>query len=143
MFKYKVLLACLSALVMHSAVAQTLAEKQIYAQQEKYLAEEAAYLNKSCQSDIKVSMDWSNFKKAELTERDAAGICKEALLGAVRVCESSSEGMKAVQDNIKSVVCSRATPRNIELKAGVLNFGIDYNAVNDIDAVNDYLMNTL
>ena len=55
----------------------------------------------------------------------------------------SPDGLKAVQNSVKSVMCLKASPRRVELKNGQLIFGIDYNAANNEEAVRTFLKNNI
>ena len=134
---------CAMFLAVQPAQAETLAEKERHATEEKAMASSLENVKKQCQADISLAWDWSGFTKEELEDRGAATFCAAPFTALADICSSSADGLKAVQSSVKKVTCKRATPRRIELKDGELTFGIDYNAPNNEDAVRDYLNNAI
>ena len=125
------------------AFAQTLAEKEKYATEEKAMVRSVENTAKQCKTEIKVKFDWSSFKKEDLGKYSPSGYCDNVFSALNSVCTGSDDGLKAVQGNVKSVTCKQASPRSLSLKNGELIFGIDYKAANDYDAVVEFLKNNL
>ena len=99
--------------------------------------------NKSCQSSLTATFDWSAVPSAdELAKYSPEGYCNAALEGIQRVC-SDQLGKDAVQKQIKKVTCGFATSRQVELKDGTLDYKINFNSANDADYVFEYLQNQL
>ena len=99
--------------------------------------------NKTCQSSLTATFDWSAVPSAEeLAKYSPEGYCSAALEGIQRVC-SDELGKDAVRKQIKKVTCGFATSRQIELKDGTLDYKINFNSVNDADYVFEYLQNQL
>lgn len=144
MFKTRIVVACLSVLFLHTAAAQTLAEKQLHQKQEENLAPDVKRLHANCGVDIAVSFDFSNFTKEELEKYSAYSLCQEAVRGVNQICLNSDIGKQAVQENVKSIVCSRTTPKMMELKEGTLTYGIEYEVqANTARDVQTYLENNM
>jgi hypothetical protein len=125
------------------AFAQSLAEKERYAAQEKSMESSIEETAKQCKTTIKVKFDWPSFKKEDVLSRSNSGFCENVFTALNQVCRDSDAGLKAVQSSVKSVTCKRASPRAISLKNGELVFGIDYDAVNDYDAIYKFLKDNL
>jgi hypothetical protein len=133
-----------AASISTAAVSQSLKDKEYFAGQEKYLAEQVAYANQKCGSTVAVKFDWSKPPTPE--ERgtySAYGYCQAALDGMRRVCESSDAGKDAVKQKIKSVTCGFGPQRSIALKDGAIDYKINFNSSNDADYVFEYLQNNL
>ncbi len=124
-------------------MAQSLAEKEQYAFEDKHMTSSVENANKQCKANIVLEWDWSNFDKAALKERGAASFCNEVFSAISNICSDSADGLEAVQNNIKTVTCGYATPRSITLENGNLVFGMNYDAANDRDAVYEFLKNNL
>jgi hypothetical protein len=125
------------------AFAQSLAEKEKYAAEEKKMVQTVENTAKQCKTEIKVNFDWSTFKKEDFAKYSPSGYCGNAFKALNAVCTGSDLGLQAVQSKVKSVTCKQAAPRSLSLKNGELVFGIDYNAVNDYDAVVAFLKENL
>ncbi len=143
MLKFKYVAALGLCVFLTPAFAQSLAEKEKYAAEEKEIASSVENTARQCKTNIKVKFDWSSFKKKDLEERGAATFCNAAFSALNDVCTSSDAGLKAVQSKVKSVTCKQSSPRSLSLKNGELVFGIDYNAANDHEAVLTFLKNNL
>ncbi len=68
--------------------------------------------------------------------------CGEALSAVADLC-SKPDAKEAVVASIKSIECKASTPRSITLKDGVLSFGIEWTAPNNLDAVREFLLDNL
>ena len=144
MFKIKIMVACLSVFCLQAAIGQTLAEKAIYQRQEELLAPDVKRLHDNCGADIKVSFDWSTFNKEELDKYGAYSLCQEAVRGVNQICLNSEIGKQAVQAGVKSIVCSRTTPKSLEFSNNTLRYGMEYGAQADLaHDVQKYLENQL
>jgi hypothetical protein len=132
--------------VMCSTVvyAQSLKDKMYFESQEKYLAEQVPYVDKKCDTKITVKFDWSKPPKPEdRTTYSAYGYCQAVLDAMRRVCDSSQAGKDAVKKKIRSLMCGFGQQREIALKAGAIDYKINYNSANDVDFVFEYLQNNL
>ncbi len=129
--------------ITSSAFSATLAERELQQKFEENIQSRVVDLNKSCDANIKVAFDWSAFTAEELKTTGIDGYCSEGLKGVINTCESSKIAQETVKEKIQNITCSKASPRSIELKDGTLNFGIDFNAANDANAIQTHLMNNL
>lgn len=129
--------------ISSSTFSATLAEKELIHKFENNIQDRVADLNETCDSTIKVDFDWSTFTTNDLKSIGIDGYFSEGLKGVINTCNSSKIAQEAVKEKIQKITCSKATPRIIELKEGILNFGIDFNAVNDAKAIQEYLLNNL
>lgn len=130
-------------LLSTSAFSATLAEKEQYQKFEDNIQSRVASLNKSCNTNINVAFDWSAFTADDLKTAGIDGYCSEGLKGVINVCESSKAAQETVKEKIQNITCTKAIPRTIDIKEGTLLFGIDFNASNDAEAVQEHLMNNL
>ena len=88
------------------AVAQTLKDKEYFAEQEKHLAGEVTFTSERCGNALTAKFDWSKPPAPEDRKiYSAYGYCSAALEAMRRVCESKA-GKEAVQQKIKSLTCS-------------------------------------
>lgn len=132
------------AMCVTVAHSQSLKEKEYFAAQEKYLAEQVTFTNKKCESNVVVKFDWSTPPTAEERKTYSAyGYCGAALEAMRRVCEQSKAGKDAVKQQIKSVTCGFGPQRTIALKSGAIDYKINYKSSNDADFVFEYLQNNL
>jgi hypothetical protein len=134
--------AALVALVV-AAQAQSPDIQQRMASETADLIKDANQTNKTCQSSLTATFDWSAAPAAdELTQYSPEGYCNAALEGIQRVC-SDELGKKAIRKQVKKVTCGFASARQIELKNGTLDYKINFNSANDADFVFEYLQNQL
>jgi hypothetical protein len=125
------------------AVAQTLKDKEYFAEQEKYLAEEVTLTNERCGNALTAKFDWSKPPAPEDRKTYSAyGYCGAALEAVRRVCESKA-GKEAVQQKIKSMTCTFGPQRTVTLKDGAIGYEVNFNSSNDADYVFEYLQNNL
>jgi len=125
------------------AFAQSLKEKEYFAEQEKYLAGEVTSTNERCGISLTAKFDW--LKPPAPEERkiySAYGYCGAALEATRRVCDSEV-GKEAVKQKIKSLTCSFGPKRTVVLKDGTIDYEVNFNSSNDADYVFEYLQNNL
>ena len=132
---------CCVALTV-AANAQSLRDKQEFATQEGYMKSSIEHVTKNCGQEIPLKWDWSSFKVADFKEYGPASFCGEALSAVAELC-SKPDGKEAVLKSIKSIECKASTPRSITLKDGVLSYGIEWTAPNNLDAIRAYLLDAL
>jgi hypothetical protein len=124
--------------------AQSLKDKQYFAEQEQYLAKQVPHTNQKCDTSIAVKFDWSTPPKPEdRNTYSAYGYCEATLDGVRRVCEASALGKDAVKQSIKTITCGFGPQRDITLKDGAIDYKIDFKSSNDADYVFEYLQNNL
>jgi hypothetical protein len=142
---YRGLAVILLGICATQAQAQSLKDKQYFADQEEALAKEAAFTSEKCGTSITAKFDWSAPPKAEDRKTySASGYCEPTLEAMRRVCEKSKVGKDAVKEKIKSVTCVFGSPRAVTLKDGAVSYNIDFNSPgNDADYVFEYLQNNL
>jgi hypothetical protein len=126
------------------AGAQSLKDKQYFAEQEEALGKEAAFTAKKCETAVTAKFDWSSPPKPEDRKvYSASGYCGPALEAMRRVCEGSQVGKDAIKEKIKSVTCGFGAERTVALKDGAVSYRIDFKSSNDADYVFEYLQNNL
>jgi hypothetical protein len=125
------------------AVAQSLKDKEYFAEQEKYFAGEVTSTNERCGNALTAKFDWSKPPSAEDRKTYSAyGYCSAALEAIRRVCESKA-GKEAVQQKIKSMTCHFGPQRTVALKDSAVDYEVNFNSSNDADYVFEYLQNNL
>jgi len=123
MSKVKFVSALAFCVFLTPAFAQSLVEREARAEVEKSLAKKVEfYTTKYCKVNIPAKIDWSTFNS---DERGLADYCAVALFTISRICEDSEDGMKSVQDKVKSVTCTRTSPSTLALENGEFVYGID------------------
>jgi hypothetical protein len=130
-------------IISSAATAQSLKDKEYFAEQEKYLAEEVTLTSERCGNGLTAKFDWS--KPPAPGDRkiySAYGYCSAALEAMRRVCDSKI-GKEAVQQKIKSLSCSFGPQRTVVLKDGTVGYEVNFNSSNDADYVFEYLQNNL
>ena len=106
------------SIVSSIAFAQSLKDKEYFADQEKYLAGEVTTTNERCGNGLTAKFDWSKPPAPE--ERkiySAYGYCGAALEAMRRVCDSQA-GKEAVKQKIKSLTCS-GRQRTVSASRGI------------------------
>ncbi len=125
------------------AVAQTLKDKEYFAEQEKHLAGEVTFTNERCGNALTAKFDWSKPPAPDDRKTYSAyGYCSAALEAMRRVCESKA-GKEAVQQKIKSMTCRFGPQRTVALKDSEVDYEVNFNSSNDADYVFEYLQNNL
>jgi hypothetical protein len=131
------------SIVSSVALAQSLKDKEYFADQEKYLAGEVTSTNERCGNSLAAKFDW--LKPPTPEERktySAYGYCGAALEAVRRVCDSQA-GKEAVKQKIKSLTCGFGPQRAIALKDGTIDYQINFNSSGDADYVFEYLQSNL
>lgn len=125
------------------AVAQSLAEKKIYAEQQSRLEDSVKSTNEKCGTTIAVGFDWKSFNGVDLQDgsHSVYGYCEAPLNMIRRICDDSKEGAAAVKKDIKKYTCAWGGKgkRDIKLAAGTLTYKIDWDSSNDEDYAKAYL----
>ncbi|HVQ68870.1 MAG TPA: hypothetical protein VMT08_15365 [Bradyrhizobium sp.] len=130
-------------IVSSVAVAQSLKDKEYFADQEKYLTGEAATTNERCGNSLTAKFDWSKPPTPEDRKTYSAyGYCGVALEAMRRVCDSQA-GKEAVKQKIKGLTCRFGPQRTVALKDGTIDYEVNFNSSNDADYVFEYLQNNL
>ena len=125
------------------ALAQSLKDKEYFADQEKYLAGEVTFTNERCGNSLTAKFDWLKPPSPEDRKTYSAyGYCGAALEAVRRVCDSQA-GKEAVKQKIKSLTCSFGPQRTVVLKDGTIDYEVNFNSSNDADYVFEYLQNNL
>ncbi|MCL2590765.1 MAG: hypothetical protein FWD67_07775 [Betaproteobacteria bacterium] len=138
--------AALAFCVVTPAFAQSLAQKQKYAEEEKGLSEYIKKTNEECKMNLDAKFDWSAIKYQELwpSGHTPSAVCGAAVAGIRDVCRVSGDAMKAVQSNVKGVICKEAPPGGFSFKNGILVYGMDLtNDANTADRTRKFLMDNL
>jgi hypothetical protein len=125
------------------AFAQSLKDKEYFADQEKYLAGEVTSTNERCGNSLTAKFDWLKPPAPEDRKTYSAyGYCGAALEAMRRVCDSQA-GKEAVKQKIKGLTCSFGPQRTVVLKDGTIDYEVNFNSSNDADYVFEYLQNNL
>ena len=125
------------------ALAQSLKDKEYFADQEKYLAGELAFTNERCGNSLVAKFDWSKPPTPEQrTTYSAYGYCSAVLEALRRTCDSAA-GKDAVKQQVKSLTCGFGSQRAITLKDGAIDYKVSFDSKNDADFVFEYLQNNL
>lgn len=125
------------------AFAQSLKDKEYFADQEKYLAGEVTSTNERCGNSLTAKFDWSKPPAPEERKTYSAyGYCGAALEAMRRVCDSEA-GKEAVKQKVKSLTCSFGPQRKVVLKEGAIDYEVNFNSSGDADYVFEYLQNNL
>jgi len=125
------------------ALAQSLKDKEYFADQEKYLAGEVTSTNERCGNSLVAKFDWSNPPTPQQrTTNSAYGYCSAVLEALRRTCDSAS-GKDAVKQKVKSLTCGFGPQRTITLKDGAIDYKVSFDSKNDADFVFEYLQNNL
>ena len=125
------------------ALAQSLKDKEYFADQEKYLAGEVTSTNERCGNSLTAKFDW--LKPPTPEDRKTYSVysyCGAALEAMRRVCDSQA-GKEAVKQKIKSLTCRFGPQRTVVLKDGTIDYEVNFNSSNDADYVFEYLQNNL
>ena len=125
------------------AFAQSLKDKEYFADQEKSLAGEVTSTNERCGNNFTAKFDWSKAPVPEERKINSAyGYCSEALVAMRRVCDSQA-GKEAVKQKVKSLTCSFGPKRTVVLKDGTIDYEVNFNSSNNVDYVFEYLQGNL
>jgi len=143
MSKFKLVVTLCLCVFLAPAFAQSLAEKEKYAAEEKELSKAAEYASDQCKTTIKAKIDWSGFNIKEMASNSASGYCEEAFSALRQVCGRSELAMKSVQGKVKSVTCKYSSPLTVSLKSGELIFSFSFKDSNLSEKVQAYLMDSL
>jgi hypothetical protein len=131
------------SIISSIAFAQSLKDKEYFADQEKYLAEEVASTNERCGNSLTAKFDWVKPPAPEQRKiYSAYGYCSAVLEAMRRVCESQA-GKDAVKQKIKGLTCSFGQQRTVALRDGTIDYEVSFNSSNDADYVFEYLQNNL
>lgn len=123
--------ALVACLPVAAASAQTLAQKNMIAQDKIQVAERAAATNKKCGTDIKFSMDYPTFYNIKGDPTNPNDQSPWAFFANVTdaldsVC-GTDDGKAAVKAKIHSVVVSHATAESESMSGGTFHYSVPYN----------------
>ena len=145
----KVVFAAWLALAISFSVApavaeESLGEKKIWKEQEKYLAGEGTDMKDKCGKDIPASFDKPSYKDQLEGNYSVYGYCAE-LYSALRSICGDADGKGAVQKKINKLECAFGgkDKRALSLKDGTLKMIIDWDASNYGDFINAWLLKNL
>ena len=109
---------------------------------EKQLVERTSTLNRLCKSNIGTRIEWSGVTPETWAEFSyPRSSCTGALAAVQSACESVA-GLKAVNQQIKSVVCAYGKPA-VALRDGVLTYTMNFRTHTDSAPLYDYLNENL
>jgi hypothetical protein len=113
--------------------------------QEKDLAGDIKALNKICESNIDVKLDWTAVPAEWSANPNSSSAakpryhCRRALGGIEGICLSNALGRNAVQRQVKSVTCGFGAEPSILLKDGALDIKMNFDEEPDGRFVARYL----
>ena len=127
-----------------TAAEESLGEKKIWREQEKYLAGEGTDMKDKCGKDIPASFDKPTYKDQLELNYSVYGYCAE-LYSALRTICADPDGKAAVQKKINKLECAFGgkDKRALSLKDGTLKMIIDWDASNYGDFIIAWLLKNL
>lgn len=133
-----VFLACV--LMVSGVSAQSLKERQDQKSEDQKLAEEVAYTNQVCRSNIQARVDWQSFSAPEYSASAQPVASCDAALSAIESFCTDQPGQEAVRRAVNHVVCVKGSSRDVHLKEGTLFFQVESAPSDNFVFVRDYLM---
>jgi hypothetical protein len=123
-----------------AVTAQSLEIRKRQAEQEAELSRLAALTNKTCGTDLKMTLETATFNPDEFLQKSAASWCSAALTALENVCGDAA-GKQAVAGAIKSVTCSGAPALSVELTNGNLKYAFPFTSASNENerAIRTYL----
>jgi hypothetical protein len=110
---------------------------------EKQLVERASTLNRLCKSNIATRIEWSGIAPELWAEFSyPRSNCTGALSAVQSACESVA-GLKAVNQQIKSIVCTYGPKPAVALRDGVLTWTMNFKVYTDATPLYDFLNDNL
>lgn len=145
--KYLPAFALVLVLPLAQAHSQTLAQKNMIADDKPVVAERAAETNKKCGSHIAFSMDYPTFYgvKTDPTnpnDQSPWAFFADATDALNTICQTD-DGKASVQAKIKAVVVSHAASASQTLTNGTLHFYVPYSGNNIIQNLVTFLEENL
>lgn len=114
-----------------SASAQTIRQRQDLAQDRQQVAEHIADANKTCGTNVTLSVDWNSFAGAKTApENTNAQSAWSFIVNATdaldAVCREGADSKAAISSNLHTITVSHASSEQMDYRGGVLHYGVPY-----------------
>lgn len=135
-----ILLVSFVTLAAVPALAQSLEERKMHADQEQQLASKAELTNKACGFSLKTQIDWATFKSDEVLQKSVVSWCTAGLDAMEDLC-SESLGKQAVSEKIKTLTCAGGSEVSAKLVDGNLTYAFPFSSASNQNKllIRDYL----
>jgi hypothetical protein len=117
-------------LVAVPALAQSLGERKMHADQEAQLASKAQLTNKACGFTLKTLIDWPSFNSGEVQQKSVVSWCTAGLDAMEDLC-SESLGKQAVSEKVKSLTCVGGSEVSAKLVDGKLTYAFPFSSASN------------
>jgi hypothetical protein len=125
-----ILLISFLTLAAVPAVAQSLEERKLHADQEAQLASKAELTDKACGFSLKTQIDWPSFKSDEVLQKSVVAWCTAGLDAMEDLC-GESLGKQAVSEKVKSLTCAGASEVSAKLVDGNLTYAFPFSSASN------------
>ena len=125
-----IFLVSLFTLAAVPALAQTLEERKLHADQEQQLAAKAELTNKACGFSLKTQIDWGTFKSEEVLQKSVVSWCTAGLDAMEDLC-SESLGKQAVAEKVKTLTCAGGSAVSATLVDGNLTYAFPFSSASN------------
>jgi hypothetical protein len=112
------------------ALAQSLGERKMHADQEAQLASKAQLTNKACGFILKTQIDWPSFKSEEVLQKSVVSWCSAGLDAMEDLC-SESLGKQAVSEKVKSLTCTGGSEVSAKMADGNLTYAFPFSSASN------------
>jgi hypothetical protein len=112
------------------ALAQSLEERKMHADQEAQLASKAQLTNKACGFILKTQIDWPSFKSDETLQKSVTSWCAAGLDAMEDLC-SEALGKQAVSEKVKTLTCAGSGDVSAKLADGNLTYAFPFSSASN------------
>jgi hypothetical protein len=112
------------------ALAQSLGERKMHADQEAQLASKAQLTNKACGFTLKTQIDWPSFNSDEALQKSVVSWCAAGLDAMEDLC-GESLGKQAVSEKVKSLTCAGSSEVSAKLVEGNLTYAFPFSSASN------------
>jgi hypothetical protein len=112
------------------ALAQSLEERKMHADQEQQLASKAELTNKACGFSLKTQIDWATFNAEEVLQKSVVSWCTAGLDAMEDLC-GESLGKQAVAAKVKSLTCAGGSAVSATLTDGNLTYAFPFSSASN------------
>ncbi len=112
------------------ALAQSLEERKMHADQETQLASKAELTNKACGFSLKTQIDWGTFNAEEVLQKSVVSWCTAGLDAMEDLC-SESLGKQAVSAKVKTLTCAGGSTVSATLTDGNLTYAFPFSSASN------------
>lgn len=134
--KTLIIVFTLVCFIVPKADALSLKEKKRWREATKNVGKYVKEMNKECGFEVKFEFDKKSFKGWDWEKKRVEYYCGKMLNKIGNTCEESEEGRKAIQKQVKKIVCfQRPTgkPEKHSLKKGILSYSVEKKFINRHD----------